>query len=76
MEPATTFSSNQEIAKGAKLSLEESQGRFFFSPWKHPAARVLKLNNILEYLNHVPRGGTVLDYGSGDKPYETLLRVL
>jgi hypothetical protein len=40
---------------------------------KHPFPRVIKFKNILRYLNLVKTAGTVLDYGSGDRPYEEML---
>lgn len=44
-----------------------------YSIWSHPVARVLKLRNVQQYLELVPQGGKVLDYGSGDRPYQPML---
>lgn len=47
--------------------------RFWYPITQHPLARVLKFDNFRRYLATLPRGGAVLDYGSGDRPYEQLL---
>jgi hypothetical protein len=47
--------------------------RFWYPITRHPLARVLKFRNFQRYLDVMPRAGTVLDYGSGDRPYEELL---
>jgi len=55
------------------LRPRKRQGSFFYSPWEHPVARVLKLECFQMLLKKIPEGGAVLDYGSGDQPYEELL---
>jgi SAM-dependent methyltransferase len=47
--------------------------RFWYPITRHPLARVLKFRNFQRYLALLPRGGTVVDYGAGDRPYEELL---
>lgn len=55
------------------LAPRERDGRFWYPVTRHPLARVLKFANFQRYLQALPAGGTVLDYGSGDRPYEKLL---
>jgi SAM-dependent methyltransferase len=47
--------------------------RFWYPITRHPLARVLKFRNFQRYLTMLPQGGTVVDFGSGDRPYEQLL---
>ncbi len=55
------------------LSLRQKDGRFWFSILDHPLSRVLKFEYLKSYLEDVGAGECVLDYGSGDRPYEPLL---
>jgi len=64
---------SKAVPTGSKLAPGERKGRYYYSVWKHPLARVLKFEKFLSYLKDIPKGGTVLDYGSGDQPYEKLL---
>lgn len=48
-------------------------GRWSYSVLSHPVSRVLKFDRFMSFLEKLPRGGTVLDYGAGDRPYEELL---
>jgi len=50
--------------------------RFWYPLLQHPVSRLLKFERFLHYLNMLPDGlsrDVVLDYGSGDRPYEELL---
>lgn len=55
------------------LELKSHKGTVRFSVLFHPAARILKLNRFLDYLQALDHGDIVLDWGSGDRPYEKLL---
>lgn len=55
------------------LELSERNGRFSYPLWKHPISRVLKFHNVARYFEQIEKGGSVLDYGSGDRPYERML---
>jgi SAM-dependent methyltransferase len=55
------------------LAPSQANGRFWYPITRHPLARVLKFRNFQDYLQAMPRGGVVLDYGSGDRPYEQIL---
>ncbi len=56
------------------LELVCKGGEYSFPILKHPVARVLKFQNIWRYFQSIPSGQLVLDYGSGDRPYEQMLR--
>ena len=55
------------------LELSSRGGRYYYSILRHPVARVLKSQNVFAYLQAIPEGGRVLDYGSGDQPYAPAL---
>ncbi len=49
--------------------------RFYFPLHAHPLARVLKFERFASFLAALPATSSrVVDYGSGDRPYENLLR--
>jgi len=51
-------------------------GRFWYPILQHPVSRLLKFERFTNYLNSLPDDyspDVVLDYGSGDRPYEELL---
>jgi SAM-dependent methyltransferase len=54
------------------LKPRSRNGKYWYPWYSHPMARVLKFQMLLAYLNEIPRGDKVLDYGSGDRPYEEL----
>lgn len=64
------------------LKLQQKGSRFSYSIWTNPVARVLKLQGVQSYLEMIrdtteatrTAGESVLDYGSGDRPYEPMLR--
>lgn len=47
--------------------------RHWYPLLKNPVARVLKFEKFCEYFSDLPGGRTVVDYGSGDSPYESML---
>lgn len=55
------------------LTLNKTNNTFSFSLLKNPLPRVLKFNKFQTLLSQMQGGHTVLDYGSGDRPYEELL---
>ena len=55
------------------LELKRKADRFYFPVFRHPVARILKFRNVQVYLEALPKGGKILDYGSGDRPYEVFL---
>jgi SAM-dependent methyltransferase len=55
------------------LAPRRNGDRFWYPITRNPLARVLKFRNVQRYLAMLPGGGTVVDYGSGDRPYEQLL---
>ena len=56
------------------LELQKSKDGYRYPINKHPVARVLKFRNVSRYFDNTPKGGKVLDYGSGDRPYEPFLK--
>lgn len=48
-------------------------GKYWFPLHSHPISRVLKFEAFVRYLREIPAADCVLDYGSGDRPYEELL---
>lgn len=69
------FKINQcnELLRSYLLKPKNKNTKFFYSIFSHPISRCLKFNNIIQYLESIPNGGTILDYGSGDRPYEDIL---
>ena len=55
------------------LQLSKRNGRYRFSIFRHPVARVLKFASISSYLEQISPSGIVLDYGAGDQPYRAWL---
>ncbi len=55
------------------LELQQRAGRFYYGLFRHPVARVMKFEKFASYFSELPNGGTVLDYGSGDRPLEPML---
>jgi len=48
--------------------------KYWYPLLNHPLARVMKFERLMTYFGQLPAGASVLDYGSGDRPYENLLR--
>ncbi len=55
------------------LSPKERNGRFRYSIFAHPVARVLKFRRWSSRFDQIESGRLALDYGSGDRPYERLV---
>ena len=55
------------------LSLTQKNGEYRYPLLLHPLSRVLKFEYLKKYLNQSKGGESVVDYGSGDRPYEQLL---
>jgi SAM-dependent methyltransferase len=55
------------------LTLREKNGDFTYPLLLHPLPRVLKFEYLKKYLKDLQYGESVVDYGSGDRPYERLL---
>jgi len=55
------------------IYLKNKKDKYWFSLLTNPLARVLKFKHLYGYLNSFANGGYVLDYGSGDRPYEKML---
>lgn len=58
------------------LTLKHRNGRFWYPLLRHPVSRVLKFERFHHSLRHLTPGGTVLDYGAGDRPFESMLRTI
>lgn len=56
------------------LKPKYKKGKFYYSIFSHPISRCLKFENFGMYFNALPTLDTVLDYGSGDRPYENMLQ--
>ena len=56
------------------LKINDKKGKFYFSIFSHPVARVLKSELFLKYLYLIDINDSVLDYGSGDGPYKIILK--
>lgn len=51
----------------------ERGDRFYYSIFRNSIYRVLNFERFMQYFGELPNGGAVLDYGSGDRPFEKLL---
>ena len=56
------------------LKLQSRSGRFRYPLLFHPVSRVMKFERFYQLFDSLDSGDTVLDYGSGDRPMESLLR--
>jgi len=54
------------------LILNHKNNKFSFSLLSNPLPRVLKFQKLIHYFKQIPKGHSVLDYGSGDRPYKKL----
>ncbi len=48
-------------------------GKYYYSIFRNSIYRVLNFERFMQYFAELPQGGGVLDYGSGDRPFEQLL---
>ena len=55
------------------LQLRKRGDKYYYPLLLHPVSRVMKFEKFFEYFSGLPAGGTVVDYGSGDRPYEDML---
>lgn len=55
------------------LTLHQKDNKFWYPIFWHPLPRVLKFERFFGYFQKLPRNKLVLDYGSGDRPYEKML---
>lgn len=55
------------------LELQKSGERYYYSVLSNPVPRALKFQQFSRYVSAVAKGGTVLDYGAGDRPLEDYL---
>lgn len=56
------------------LQLKSSENKYWYSLLGNPLARVMKFDRFMDYFESLSGGENVLDYGSGDRPYESLFR--
>ncbi len=56
------------------LTLTNKKTGYGYPLFSHPLGRVLKFDHFYNYFQNLPSGGRLLDYGSGDRPYEKMLR--
>lgn len=47
--------------------------KYYFRLLLNPVSRVMKFEKFFEYFSGLENGGTVVDYGCGDRPYEEML---
>ncbi len=65
---------SQKTTRSLRPSRKGDQ--FWYSIFRHPVSRLLKFECFLQNLRELPKDESnhvVLDYGSGDRPYEELL---
>ena len=62
-----------DISELSMVRLKSKNNRYWFSLLSNPLARVLKFERFYDYFLSLPKGKCVLDYGSGDRPYEEML---
>lgn len=55
------------------LKPKRSKDRFYYSIATNPVSRVMKFQKVEEYFQTLSEGNSVVDFGSGDRPYETML---
>jgi SAM-dependent methyltransferase len=55
------------------LELKFDGQRYYYPLWRNPVARIMKFQKLCAYLDMVDGGGTVLDYGAGDRQLEPML---
>jgi SAM-dependent methyltransferase len=50
------------------------KGGYYYPLTRYSLTRVLSFERFLGYFDRLCKGGVVLDYGAGDRPYEAMLR--
>lgn len=56
------------------ITLKQGRGGFAFSIFTNPVARVMKFRRFAAYFASLPKGECIIDYGSGDRPMEAMLK--